>query len=141
MKNDTRFVQDALEALRFDGEPDSGVLNATQEKLMKLHGKEIRSSTLARRLWIGSTFVLALGVGAVAGPRVLEWWEHLTVTVDEELPDGSHHVVAEDDQGQPVFDDTLQQDEALIQLPAENEGGEGTLLKVAPAPEEKEQPH
>src|SRR5882672_8505359 len=110
MKNDKQFAQEALESLRFEGEPDPGALCATKEKLMQLHGREARSSTLAKKMWIGGAFLVALGTGAAAGPRVLEWWEHITLTVDEEQPDGTHHVVLEDDQGQTVFDGTLQQD-------------------------------
>ena len=140
MKNDSRDVQDALESLRFDGEPDSSTLHSTQERLMKQHGKEVRGSMLARRLWIAAAFLSALGVGAAAGPRVLEWWEHLVVTVDEELPDGSHHVVVEDDDGEAVFDGTLQPDEALFQVQPEDDGEQPTLIQVAPA-KEPEKPH
>lgn len=139
MKDDSKFVQDALDSLRFDGEPQADALHSTQERLMKLHGKEVRGSMLSRRLWIASAFVLALGVGAAAGPRVLEWWEHLVVTVDEELPDGSHHVVIEED-GQPVFDGTLQPDEAIFQIQPDEDGDQPTLIQVAPEnqPPEKE---
>ncbi len=122
----------ALESLRFDGEPERQVVLATKEKLMKMHGNEIRRSAFARRITIAATFVVALGVGAIAGPRVLEWWEHLTVVTDDELPDGQRHVVVEDDAGNTVLDTTMEADEALFQIQPDDDGEGGMLLQVAP---------
>ena len=126
------FEIEALESLRFDGEPDRQTVLATKEKLMKLYATEMRASKRMRSVWIAATFVVALGVGAVAGPRMLEWWEHLHVVTDEELPDGRRHVVIEDDAGNTVIDDTLEADEALFQIQGDDGGG-GDVLQVRPA--------
>lgn len=121
-----------LELLRFDGEADPHTVHRTKEMLMETHARSLVPSRSARRIWFGGAFLVALGVGAAAGPRMLEWWEHITVTVDEEMPDGTHHVVLEDDDGDTVFDETLQADEALFQIQPEDGEGAGMILTVAP---------
>jgi len=130
--NKDEFEIEALESLRVDAEPERFAVLATKEKLMRLHGKETRKSTFALRAGIAATFVVALGVGAVAGPRVLEWWEHVTVVLDEPLPGGGHRVVLEDDDGNTLMDDTLEDDEALLQIQGDGEGSAPVILKVGP---------